>query len=98
MGNSELVAAKHYLQLTDEYFLRATSEEATQKLHEIKGNTPNRRPDADHEAEVNSSKYGNLQLISAYCGSGQVPPAGFEPATCALGKRCSIQLSYEGPW
>ena len=26
----------------------------------------------------------------------RVPPAGFEPATCALGMRCSIQLSYEG--
>ena len=26
----------------------------------------------------------------------KVPPAGFEPATCALGMRCSIQLSYEG--
>lgn len=25
-----------------------------------------------------------------------MPPAGFEPATCALGKHCSIQLSYEG--
>ncbi len=24
------------------------------------------------------------------------PPAGLEPAACALGKRCSIQLSYEG--
>ena len=27
-------------------------------------------------------------------GTREVPPAGFEPATCALGKRCSIQLSY----
>ena len=25
-----------------------------------------------------------------------VPPAGFEPATCALGMRCSVHLSYEG--
>ena len=26
----------------------------------------------------------------------KVPPARFELATCALGKRCSILLSYEG--
>ena len=26
----------------------------------------------------------------------RVPPAGLEPATYALGKRCSIHLSYEG--
>src|SRR5690348_8120015 len=25
-----------------------------------------------------------------------VPPAGFEPATSALGSRCSVPLSYEG--
>ena len=28
--------------------------------------------------------------------SPEAPPAGFEPATSALGKRCSIQLSYGG--
>lgn len=27
-----------------------------------------------------------------------MPPRGFEPLTCALGKRCSILLSYEGKY
>ena len=30
------------------------------------------------------------------CSWAKVPPARFELATCALGMRCSIQLSYEG--
>ena len=33
----------------------------------------------------------NFRMLSI--GRPGTPPAGFEPATCALGKRCSIQLS-----
>ena len=93
IGNSQPVAATHYLQLTDEHFLRATSEEAAQKLHETTRNTPNQRPAADGETESNSSKDENLQLMSAYCGSRQVPPAGLEPATRWLRASCSAKLS-----
>lgn len=31
------------------------------------------------------------------CAGPAMPAAGFEPATSALGKPCSIQLSYAGP-
>jgi hypothetical protein len=37
-----------------------------------------------------------LRPVGTQTPPPQIPPAGFEPATCALGKRCSIQLSYEG--
>ena len=42
IGNSELVAAKHYLQLTDEHFIRATSEKAAHKRHDGAENDPNK--------------------------------------------------------
>lgn len=47
IGNSKLVAKKHYLQVTDEHFIRATSEEtaqnAAQQLHATTRNGANQR-------------------------------------------------------
>ena len=36
-----------------------------------------------------------VTVLWGYSAIIQMSPAGFEPATPALGKRCSIQLSYE---
>ena len=81
MGYSELVAAKHYLQLTDEHFIRATSEEAAQKLHETTRNTPKQHSVADDEREASSCRDDNLQLISADFGSEPMPVEGLKPTS-----------------
>jgi hypothetical protein len=47
---------------------------------------------AGEAVERNSNRLEcNFRVFSI--GRPGTPPAGFEPATCALGKRCSIQLS-----
>ena len=83
IGNSELVAAKHYLQLTDEHFLRATSEKAAQnaaqKLHEASGNESNAEPDEVTEVPTNSDHCNNLPVIANYFTGGKVPEVGLEP-------------------
>lgn len=42
-----------------------------------------------------ASQDPSFSLFYAYL-SPKIPQAGFEPATTALEKRCSIQLSYWG--
>jgi len=83
IGNSELIAAKHYLQLTDEHFLRATSEQvaqnAAQNLHERTGNEGNSRQDKGSEDDRNSFSFHNLQSVTAYCQSRPIPEVGLEP-------------------
>ena len=81
IGNSELVAAKHYLQLTDEHFRRATSEHAAQKLHEATGNDQNDESAEDAECSADSEKSGELPAISGGFTEGKVPTGGLEPPT-----------------
>ncbi|MHC4993858.1 MAG: hypothetical protein ACYTGQ_02285 [Planctomycetota bacterium] len=85
IGNSELVAAKHYLQVTDEHFLRATAKEAAQnaaqKLHETARNDMKEKPAVDTQASASSEDIGALQVISDYFNYSKVPTGGLEPPT-----------------
>jgi hypothetical protein len=58
--------------------IRVVGEAVRQIASEAVGRNPNRLE-------------CNFRVLSI--GRPGTPPAGFEPATCALGKRCSIQLS-----
>ncbi len=83
IGNSELVAAKHYLQLTDDHFIRAIGEQvaqnAAQKLREPTRNAGKKHPASDAEDEANAGTVRNLQPASVHFRSGKVPEVGLEP-------------------
>jgi hypothetical protein len=85
IGNSELVAAKHYLQLTDDHFTRATSDDtaqnAAQKLHEAAGNDRNEKPADDAAGSTNSDDFDEVPVGSGYFTDGKVPTGGLEPPT-----------------
>jgi len=80
LGNNESVARAHYLQVRDSDFERA--------LEAVRN--PVRTGSAgDHDAYGEPASERNQTHFSA-SDTGKIPPAGFEPATYALGKRCSI--------
>ena len=87
IGNSQPVAAAHYLQLTDEHFERAVQGEggaeaaqnAAQKLHERPRNESKLRLPEDVEASVNSGLSENIPEVSGTFESGGIPPRGVEP-------------------
>ncbi len=85
IGNSQPVAAAHYLQLTDEHFDRAVSGEpkaaqnAAQKLHEAAGNDPKEESDEDAQGSPGSEDSGKLPVNSGCFTIRKVPPRGVEP-------------------
>ena len=83
IGNSELVAAKHYLQLTDDHFIRAiggqAAQNAAQKLREPTRKAAKKHPAYDAEDEPNAAPVRNLQPTSVHFSSGKVPEVGLEP-------------------
>ena len=85
IGNSELVAAKHFLQLTDDHFTRATSDDtaqnAAQKLHEAAGNYRKEKPADDAAGSTNSDDFDEVPVVSGYFIDGKVPTGGLEPPT-----------------
>lgn len=95
IGNSEPVAAAHYLQLTDEHFERAVNEgpkaaqNAAQKAHEGTGNGPNLGTDEDAENPEIARDFQAIPEGSAYFTEGKVTGVGLEPTTSGLKGRCS---------
>ena len=81
IGHTAAVARDHYLKVTDEDYDRASGKEAQNPAHSA---SVRRRqgPSQETESKENPVKASNRK--------NPIPPAGFEPATPALGKRCSI--------
>ena len=85
MGNSQRIAEKHYLQVTDAHFLAAaTAPEALQKaLHstpEMDGNEAKTENGPNQESPKNAGKPREMALS----GSGKVGVEGLEPPTPCL--------------
>lgn len=92
LGHSTKVAEMHYLQVTDEHWSRATISGAPTGAP-VSANTG-----VITKKHINEkSPFFRLNEHSCYLlPKWPAPPTGFEPATSALGKPRSIQLSYEG--
>ncbi|MBI1369021.1 MAG: tyrosine-type recombinase/integrase [Planctomycetes bacterium] len=90
IGNSEPVAAKHYLQMTDEHFERAVAghgskdinkaaQNAAQKLHERR-RTGRKKKNAKATEGFDASKdTPDFLATSCRCETYGIPPRGVEP-------------------
>ena len=84
IGNSEKIAAKHYLQVTDDHFSKAVQNPVQQSAE-----TACNGPQADLPA---SKKAPTLQEVATHCEVLQnslAPPVGLEPTTQRLTAACS---------
>lgn len=95
IGNSQPVAAEHYLQLTDEHFDRAI-QDGHEKISPKAVQYPVQQPAEERrsssqvvrssvpQSSVVSTGFDDFQPDSTDCQNSKVPPAGFEPATSGL--------------
>ena len=81
LGNTVQIATQHYLQVTEEHFQRAAKSGAAR-------HHSGSQPFARYAGNIGKRR-GELRSRGK-CRANRLPPAGFEPATFALGKRCSI--------
>jgi hypothetical protein len=86
MGNSESVARKNYLQVTEDHYDRAITmvQKRVQKTAEGGGNAPNQQ---ERALAINSKKTNKprisrgLLITGAACATGVVAEEGLEPPT-----------------
>jgi len=89
MGNSESVARKNYLQVTEDHYDRAITmvQKRVQKTAEGGGNAPNQQEQAltINNAKTNKPRETRGLLITgAACATGAVAEEGLEPPTRGL--------------
>ena len=81
IGNSQPIAAKHYLQVTDDHFSKALQQPAV---------LPRTGSQAGLAEDKKTPIFPGDASGCDHLPDGQVPPAGIEPATYGLGNRRSI--------
>ena len=90
IGNSQPVAAQHYLQVTDEHFKRAVkglpmgdgeqaAQNAAQKSAEDNRNAPKKVLDRTAQPVGNTGGFEPVPVGSSSCQAGLIPPRGVEP-------------------
>ena len=87
IGNSQPVAAKHYLQVTDDHFRQATegAPKAAQKAAQYPSGRARMGREAQRETPVIPEEYGGLR----YYTNVEAPRRGLEPRTQRLTAACS---------
>jgi integrase len=91
IGNSQLVARKHYLQVTDEHFARAAQNAAHLAQKEAQQASAVARI-GPHENRSDAPENAEIAVFSGAEGeseNGGVGDEGIEPSTAALRVRCS---------
>ena len=92
IGNTQPVAAKHYLQVTDDHFTKAAGassegpsegvEKALQKAMQQVHVSPRKAPQAPGDEEGKTAFFGSLRQVAGQCESKAPQPmgaGGFEP-------------------
>ncbi len=87
MGNSQRVAAKHYLQVTDQDYELAVSEPTGPVQNPVQSAAGATRKAPAAEMPIGFSPGGYDALRT--CTNDPLSPAGLEPTTYGLKVRCS---------